>query len=276
MDNRRALAAFIVKQQMFEIIRHRWPQDESFDVTVEDILARMTEHTVAAAIYAAFHAVADYREKQYVGNKNPGYTKELTVLHQLFPNNAKYLFVVRDGRDVALSLKGVAWGGNSSYEAAKNWQTMVDNVEAFKQMIPEDRLLTVKYEALLTQPEKTMRAIGEFIGSENINEIVTAYGQQANKSKYKHNFDKWRAAMTEKEQYVFEAVAGQALNQYDYPRVFEHAHLSTWQRYWYEFTIFMRLIKLNIYHRMSALPQDKKEWQSSKIMRIFQPGKLKV
>lgn len=274
-ENRRALAEFITQQQMFNIIRHRWPQDESFDVSADDILTRMTEQTAAGAIYAAFQAVADYRGKHNVGNKNPGYTKELDVLHQLFPENAKYLFVVRDGRDVALSLREVTWGGNSSYEAAKNWQAMIDNVERFKQKIPKERMLTVKYEELLSQPEQTMTAIGHFVGSDQVEEIVNAYVEQTKNSKFKNNFDKWRTAMSQQEQYVFEAVAGDALAQYGYHRSFQQANLSIGQKCWYECKIFLRLVKLNIYHRLSVLPQDKKEWQSSKLKRMFQPGKLK-
>ena len=273
--NRQALAHFISKQQTFEIIRSRWPKEEAFDVTPEDILNRMTEHTVGSAIYAAFHAIADYRQKQFVGNKNPGYTKELDILHSLFPNNAKYLFVVRDGRDVALSLKDVTWGGNSAYESAKNWQKMVDNVASFKQVIPEDRLLTVKYEELLAEPFNTMLAIGRFMGAPNAEEIAHAYQTQARSSKFKNNFDKWRAAMTEQEQAVFESVAGNALDAYNYPKLYPNASLSVVRKAWYELLIILRLVKLNIYHRMSALPQDKGEWQTSKFKRLFRPGRLK-
>lgn len=262
-DNSRKLAKFISQAQMFEIIRKRWPADYGFDVTPDDILGRMKEKTVACAIYAAFEAVADYRGQDRVGNKNPGYILQLSLLHELFPDNARYLFILRDGRDVALSLKPLTWGGHSTYEAAKIWRDEVFRVSRFKQQVAPEKLLTIKYEELLLHPGKTISKIGEFLGQENMPELIAGYQKEAEQNPYRKNFHKWRESMSQHDQKVYEAVAGPALAECGYEIRFPEARLNRLQLLNFEIQRFIRLVKINLYHILSTLPQDKKKWQSS-------------
>jgi hypothetical protein len=268
IENRRKLAEFISQSQMFEIIRKRWPADYGFDVTPEDILIRMEEKTVASAIFAAFEAVADYRGQDRVGNKNPGYTLQLSLLHKLFPDNARYLFILRDGRDVALSLKPVAWGGHSTYEAAKIWRDEVNRVIRFKKQIDPERFLTIRYEDLLGQPGESISRIGKFLGQENIRELSTAYQKEAEANPYRNNFDKWREAMPLDEQKIFEAVAGPALAECGYETRFPESRLTGIQTLKFEIQRYIRLVRINLYHIMSDLPQEEK-WRSSKLSNLL-------
>ena len=274
--NCRRLAEAISRVQMFEIIRSRWPQDMRFDVTPDDILDRMAEPTLRSAIYGAFRAVADYRQKSRVGNKNPAYWRELSILHSLFPTNAKYLFVMRDGRDVALSLQQVPWGGQSVYEAACDWVRMVLAVRQFEARVPEDTVLTVRYEDLLQRPGATIDEMGRFLGIADRATIKTQYEQVAQRSEMKQNFDKWRNAMSPSDQIVFEAVAGDVLTHYGYERCYPNARIGQLSRMWYETERFVRRVRGTLYHSLSQLPIDSRKWKptrfSSRIQDLIQPG----
>ena len=180
---------------------------------------------------------------------------------------------MRDGRDVALSLELVSWGGQSVYESAKMWTTMVADVQDFERQLQPGRLLTVKYEELLVSPAITMQKIGEFMGVDNPLEIASAYAQESESSEFNTNYDKWRKAMSPSDQRVYEAVAGRCLTAYGYERKYPDARLSLLEKIRYEIGIFVRLIRVNLYHGLSKLPQDKAKWQSSRLTRIFQPGK---
>ncbi len=272
-ENCEKLAKYISKTQIFEIIRNRWPEEVKFDVSPEDILSRMSENTVASAIYAAYKCIADYRGKARVGNKSPGYTNELFTLKSLFAEKAKYLFVLRDGRDVALSLRHVNWGGNSAYEAAKGWETMVSNVREFEQQLLPGQLLTIKYEDILRDPYESMLKLGVFIGEKDPEKIALAYEKQARNSTLKNNYDKWQTEMSIKDQKIYEAIAGPSLSICGYETYYPEAKLASFERLRLEFRIFIRLVKLNFDHKMSKLPQDKRKWQSSKLLNLFQPGR---
>ena len=270
--NKRKYADYLSQVEMLEIIRKRYPADKSFDVSPDDILDRMPGDSIADGIYAVFKAVADYRGRTRVGNKNPAYWQHLNKLYELFPDNSRFLFINRDGRDVALSLKDVPWGGQSVYESALEWRKMVRAVEDFRKVCPEDRLLTVRYEDLLSSPHDAMMKICDFMQVDNGGDIAKGFEQETVQNQKKNNFDKWKNAMSEREIQVFEAICGQELRNCNYERRFEDASLGFYQSSKYKLKRYHRLIKLNLYQMGRKLPQDTLQGQPTKIKALFQPG----
>src|SRR4051794_27962840 len=64
---------------------------------------------VADAVRAVFAAYAAAQGKPRYADKTPHYVSHLPLLAERFPE-ARFVHVVRDGRDVALSLLEVPWG----------------------------------------------------------------------------------------------------------------------------------------------------------------------
>lgn len=86
-------------------------------------------------------------------------------LRQMFPQ-ARFIHIVRDGRAVAASILPLDWGPNSIMKAARWWVRMVSfGLAAEKAMGPE-RVMQVKYEDLVLEPESTIQAISQFLGVE--------------------------------------------------------------------------------------------------------------
>ncbi len=270
--NRLRFAEYLSRVEMLEIIRKRYPLEKQFDVTPEDILGRMTGDSFSDGIFAVFKAVADYKGKSVVGNKNPEYWKYLHFLLETFPENSYFLFILRDGRDVALSLRGVPWGGHSSYEAANEWRTMIKAVERFKKNIPKERFLTVRYEDFLQQPAKEIGRIGSFLNVINLSKIITEFQKSFAKNVKKNNFNKWKTQMSKKDIETFEALAWKELEQSHYEKVHSNPHISIVETQILKFRRLKRLIKLNLYNIGRKLPQDKKKWQKSKFKAFFRPG----
>jgi hypothetical protein len=86
----------------------------------EQILERIREPTYTGVLYAAFQMVADKRGYSRLGYKDPFDVTHLPFLAQLFPT-ARFIHIIRDGRDVALSLKKLAWGPTNLYGGARYW-----------------------------------------------------------------------------------------------------------------------------------------------------------
>src|SRR5262249_42860024 len=59
--------------------------------------------TFAEFVGALLDEVGRRRGKRFVGEKVPGYVRRMPTLHGLFPS-ARFIHIVRDGRDVALSM----------------------------------------------------------------------------------------------------------------------------------------------------------------------------
>jgi hypothetical protein len=268
-------AEYLCKSQMLQIIRERYPQGERFSVTSEDILERMQGNNVADGIYAVFKAVSDYQQKSRVGNKNPAYWRYLPLLLKLFPNESKFIFVLRDGRDVALSLKNVPWGGHSPYESAVHWRDMVKAVDEFQKTISKERILTIKYENLLCDPTDTLRQIAAFLGEPNVELLIDNFSKSGQDEIARDNYNKWITEMDSDSVRIYEAVAGEQLAKYGYDQRYPSARMTFRERLRYGLLRYLRFIKLNLYAYGARLPQDRNEWQDSKIRRFFQPGPKK-
>ena len=77
--------------------------------------------------------------------------------------DARFIHLVRDGRDVGLSTIPMGWAGNLYcgmdrwIEAEQIWSGIADKISA-------DRHMTLTYEALIEDPERELTAICRFLG----------------------------------------------------------------------------------------------------------------
>ena len=85
----------------------------------EAILARpiATYRDFVEAIFQATRILG----KPRWGDKTPFYTPDIDVLHRIFPD-AKFLHLVRDGRDVVLSQKSIEWMSGNLPKLILDWR----------------------------------------------------------------------------------------------------------------------------------------------------------
>lgn len=95
------------------------------------------------------------------GDKTPLNALYLPWLDDLFPG-AHYIHVLRDGRDVALSY--VRAGLYSTAEAAaRRWRESVEHVRRFAGSSAGSRLVEVRYEELVSAPERHVQGLCRFL-----------------------------------------------------------------------------------------------------------------
>ncbi len=76
---------------------------------------------------------------------------------------AKFIHLVRDGRDVAMSIVPTGWAGNM-WHAIRAWVDAEALWERMSHKLPRERQLNVKYEMLARDPEYELRRITDFLG----------------------------------------------------------------------------------------------------------------
>ncbi|MFW6058712.1 MAG: sulfotransferase family protein [Phycisphaeraceae bacterium] len=76
---------------------------------------------------------------------------------------ARFIHLVRDGRDVAHSVIRMGWAGNV-YTAAWRWIEAERLWTRLRGRLPEERYIELHYETLLAQPERELRRLCAFIG----------------------------------------------------------------------------------------------------------------
>ena len=128
-----------------------------FDLTheqAETALREAAPTSYSGASAALYTASARKYGKCRWGDKTPQYIFHTPWLTKTFPN-AKFVHIIRDGRDVAASILQLGWRP-SFLKAADYWQERVSaGIESGKALGPE-RYYEVRYEHLITNSEATV------------------------------------------------------------------------------------------------------------------------
>ena len=144
---------------------------DGFPLYTADDLA----YLIGASLLLAFTKSDTGTELRAIGEKTPDNVRHFEVLHAIFPA-AKFLNVVRDGRDCAIS----GWFHNlrtnpdwirakypslSAYATmfAREWANDIAHADCFAAAHPL-ACLTVRYEALLAGTAPVLREVLDFLG----------------------------------------------------------------------------------------------------------------
>ena len=188
---------------------------------------------------------SDKKGYKHWSDKTPIYLLDLDIIYSLFPHS-KYIFIVRDGRDVALSLLEKPWGPNNFFSCAASWKkynspnTILDELEEKKQ------IFSLRYEDLLDNVEEIVPQLYNFIGEKFHDEKVASL---VNKTKH-GNYNKWKTQMSFRQIKLFENIAGNTLNKFGYETQHKERRLNTSIKLFYKIheqvAKAMYLFKLNI------------------------------
>jgi hypothetical protein len=212
----------------------RLPTLREWDVDPAAVGARLEDGaTVGEGIAAVYAEYAALRGKARWGDKTPMYMRHLPVLERLFPD-ALYVHLIRDGRDAATSFLAVpggimteGWGHpRDAAGFACQWRTEVLDARALGRRVGAERYLEVRYEELVSEPERELRRICELAGLPWSPEMLEYAGdvdvtakphQQSLRKRPTPGLRSWRTEMRPEEVEAFERIAGDVLGVLGYP-----------------------------------------------------------
>lgn len=164
--------------------------------------------------------------KSIWGNKTPSFFRKIDILYALFPD-AKFIHIVRDGRDVYDSFRKIDPSKNNVSIMALDWNYKLFRIEKSLKKIPTNNKVTIRYEDLLSKGEETVKHICSVIGVEYENSMLDFY-----KSSHKHtssthsrlifnplnenNMYTWKKNLTPREAKIFNLLARHYLKKYNY------------------------------------------------------------
>ena len=191
--------------------------------------ADLEHHRSFAALVADLYGTwARGEGKPRWGDKTPLYVLEIDTLLKLFPR-AQVINVVRDGRDVALSMTRQPWGPTNAYTAALLWRRAVAAGQDAARRLPSDRFAEVRYERLLSDPETELRRVCRFLEESFDPMLLTAsrlpppdgrtnpWPATLDEHVDVTNAGRWLSEMSPDDRSVFESVAGAQLQRAGYP-----------------------------------------------------------
>jgi Sulfotransferase family len=181
-------------------------------------------------VEAPFLAYARREEKPRWADKTPYYLHCVDELLAVWPE-ARFVVLVRDGRDVALSILNVPFGATNVWAAGRAWAAGIRlGLEAARRH--PGRVLSVRHEDLVTEPETRVRGICEFLGLQFRPDMLAI--EQTDPSKIVEDQSawftnvwaginasgagRWRRELSPGDQRLFAAVAGAELEAVGYER----------------------------------------------------------
>lgn len=176
--------------------------------------------TLQQLINALFLELAGSKETlSYYGDKSPSNIAHCDMLMNFFPN-ARFIHIVRDPRDYALSVRK-AWN-KSIVRAVDRWSRSIESFSRIADSAPE-RVLEVRYEDLLVSPASTARLCTDFLGLEfdsgviQLTRAVENLGDARSLSIESENCAKYLKAMDSGLIARLEEATVEQLRRYNYP-----------------------------------------------------------
>ncbi|MGH2701352.1 MAG: sulfotransferase family protein [Actinomycetota bacterium] len=215
----------------------RW---RTWDLPIESVAAEfdgVERAPYAEVLETCYQAFARTRNKSFYGDKTPRYVEHIDLLHRLWPR-ARFVHLVRDGREIALSYADVPFGPKTVAKAARLWDRRVGRGMAAGRTLPEGQYLEVRYERLLEDPEECSRGLTSFLGipfapgmlefnrlaKEEVLERANLYNPHVTERIARTR--SWAEQMPASQVEIFEAVAGETLSALGYERRFPHPGIT--------------------------------------------------
>jgi hypothetical protein len=143
----------------------------------------------------------------------------------------KYIYMYRDGRDVAASFKKAIVGEKHIYFLAKQWKKDQEECLKLKDQLPADRFFSLSYERLISHPEETVTALCDFLNINYTTDMLHYYTSHTSKTTaasgemwsnlekpiMKNNSGNFFTSFEDNDLEIFELIAGDTLLKLGYP-----------------------------------------------------------
>jgi hypothetical protein len=198
----------------------------------EDVIARCNEQSLVAIFFAIYDILAKTWGAEHWCCKSLANVKYLPEINS-YSKNAKFIYLYRDGRDVALSFQKAVVGEKHIYHIAQGWAKSQRLALQMRSILGEDRFYNLSYEDLVADPESSLKGLCGFMGKQyspellNFHQSNEASNAAASSSLWgnvtkpimQQNTKKFLTQATEEEIMIFELVAGDVLDALGYERV---------------------------------------------------------
>lgn len=219
-----------------------------FGFSDEQMLARLRalpEIKPGPAVRTFYAAYTEQQGKPRWGEKTPTYVQKMRLIQRAIPE-ARFVHVIRDGRDVALSVLDRTVRELTAADIAGRWQKKITKARDDSPKL--DHYTEIRYEDLVLDTEPVLRRVCEFVelpwdeallsyherSAERLKEMARtlpaegrakelsverrmATHEMTTKPPSADRVARWRTQMAPEQRQEFEAVAGSLLDELGYP-----------------------------------------------------------
>ena len=134
-----------------------WPDFEIPHEIFQSALNEITPFSVSDGFRTFYRVYASRHGKTRWGDKTPIYSKYLNLIRRVLPE-ARFIHIIRDGRDAALSLRRMWFSPGWQIETQANyWRNFV--LAARREGLGNDDYIEVRYEELIINTEQVLKRV---------------------------------------------------------------------------------------------------------------------
>jgi hypothetical protein len=163
------------------LVSDKWGPVSGFNGVTKDTVYQ----TVAAAIHRIMSAAAKEQSKTRWAEKTPENILAVPFLYRLFPD-AKFVHIVRDGRDVAISTSQASWKRiafegqrirNNYHNALRRWVAWITQFLRDAESLGLT-FFTLRYEDLVLEPPDRLKDLLRFLDLPWSDRILDPHGSR--------------------------------------------------------------------------------------------------
>jgi hypothetical protein len=197
---------------------------------VADFVRQMPGSTPAAFLDTLYGMYARQYGAVRWGDKTPIYASYLDLIHRIFPQ-AQFVHIIRDGRDVALSMLD-KWGQTELhvdlYFAARSWLRRIRQARRIGIQLGSELYYEMRYEHLVGDPEVELRSLCNFLSETYVPDMARphllgreriqlgSFHEAIREPPSSSRTGRWRREMSLADQRLFQHVAGDLLIELGY------------------------------------------------------------
>lgn len=205
----------------------RWKEWNLDSDELSQLIEKLSDPKLSDLIQTIFNQSLSQSGKVRWGDKTPGYVTEIDRIHKLFPN-AKFVHLIRDGRDVNISLKRTRWRGDATWDIAKYWADSVEQGCSQGRQLPSELYMELSYETLVVDTENSLRKVCDFLNEDfelpmlDFYKVAdkylpknrdTTHLAKTKRPPSKSDIQRWKNEMSSLQIFIFECIAGKVMKE---------------------------------------------------------------
>jgi hypothetical protein len=212
------------KRETYHRDRGDWQQGLPILYTQEEFDGAL--RAIVGDVYG--RVLATKPDASHIIDKHPHYARTVDLIDHLLPDS-KFVHIIRDGRDVAVSTmsthRRLGHGQGDIYNASRIWNECIAQARASGSKLGPDRYLEVRYEDLMADPVGQLFPVFRFCGlpvtAEEVVRITEEYNierKQLSKGEPRTAgvAEAWRRKLDIKQRYLMDRYVGHLLIELGY------------------------------------------------------------
>jgi Sulfotransferase family len=216
-------------------------------------------------------AVAEHQGVQRWALYDPDNVLHIERLKASLPN-ALFLHIIRDGRDIALSLKKMDGFSPLPWDRAETkslvatalyWEWMVRNGREHGRQFPAD-YIEIHYEDLITQPRETLEHLSRFLdhdldydriksaGLGRLSETNSSFREEATGTEKISPLGRWRERLSRADVAAIEAAVGKCLEETGYALSLPEAERTPGIREWANRALYRNFLNTKMWLKLNT------------------------